>query len=224
MGFHVINIKEDKTIGHEYVESLDKLAYVVGLTENSIIYEGEAHWIPVVAGDSQRYKLFTFDWYKAGMKAQDVFQRQARENGYILEPINQDQKSFKSYTDVVSEAIKRSDFLIRNAGHIEVDVKCRSFHHENGERYIKFKVEDFTKHINMSLQTNSPVIIAVYKRVGDAPSEDHLYMFEIGDLLKEIDKLEKGSDDIIGRYYKIPLGKTRKGFKLIEKYKNKPQA
>lgn len=221
MGFHIILLKEANQIECRYVESLDKLAYISELQKNSIIYQAEAAWTPVQVGGDLRYQLFAEEWYRAGMKAQDVFCRQAREKGYMLEAIKQDQESFHAYTDVVQHPIKRSDFIIRNAKSIEVDVKCLTFYRQNGNRYFYLSQDDLEKHVNMSSNTEAPVLLAIYARVGDGVDENKLYMCEIGDLKKVEETLEVETRDGIGTSYKIPLAMTKSGFKLMEKYRNK---
>jgi hypothetical protein len=99
MGYHVIILKGDNQIEHRYVEAYEKLADISELKKDSIIYEGEPHWKPVLAGQSNRYKHFTQDWFRAGLKAQQVSQEQAHAHNLILEVLKQDQDSFKSYTN-----------------------------------------------------------------------------------------------------------------------------
>lgn len=220
VGYHVIILKEGNQMEHTYVESYEKLAYVSDLSKDSIIYEGESHWKPVIAGTCDRYKHFAEDWFRAGIKAQDVFWRQANEQGYMLETIKQDQESFKSYINKAkSLPIKRGDFLIRDAGGIEIDIKCRTFYRENGERYFNFSEEDFCKHINMISLTNTPVIIGVYERLGDGVKEDQFFMFEIKKLEQELENITVQIRDDVGPCFKIPLGLTKKGFRVIEKYR-----
>jgi CRISPR/Cas system-associated endonuclease/helicase Cas3 len=136
MGFHIVNIENDK-LKHDYVETYEELSYVEFITNDSIIYQGEEHWKPFKVSDSDQYKRFAKGWFRAGIQAQELFKEQATNHGYILEMLNQDQKSFKSYTsNVNSVSIKRGDFLVRNFGNIEVDVKCRGFRIFNGKKHL----------------------------------------------------------------------------------------
>ena len=97
MGYHVVNIS-DKRLSHEYVEDYEELAYLDFITEDSIIYQGEPHWNPFKVSDSEKYKHLAQGWFRAGIQAQELFKEQAIEKGYILEALNQDQKSFVAYT------------------------------------------------------------------------------------------------------------------------------
>jgi hypothetical protein len=160
-----------------------------------------------------------------GIKAQHVFIQQAQACGLALLEIDQSQESFKSYTNVAKCSVKRGDFIIRNAGGIEVDVKCKTFKREKGERYFHFDVDDFEKHANMTAAiTNAPVLIAVYERLGDNVNEEQLFMFEIEDMKKHVNTFKVIDHPEYGKSYLIPIGKTKKGFKLIEQYKKQVSA
>jgi len=220
MGFHIVNIEKNK-IKHDYVETYDELSYIEFITADSIIYQGEEHWKPFKVSDTEKYKHFAKGWFRAGIQAQELFKEQATSNGYILEMLNQDQKSFRSYTsNVNSISIKRGDFLIRNFGNIEIDVKCRGFRKENGENVFDFKCEDVTKHQNMQKFTNTPILIAVYENISNRPVENKIYFFSIDKLIDSKD-IKIHYRNGIGKCYRIPLSFTKEGFSLInESYNN----
>lgn len=216
MGIHIVNV-ENGELRHDYVESYEELSYVEFISEDSIIYQGEENWKPTRISESEEFKHFSKGWFRAGIQAQEIFKEQASRNGFILEELNQDQKSFKSYTSNAKNiSIKRGDFLVRNFGNIEIDVKCRGFRKINGEKHFDFKVEDVNKHANMQKFTNTPILIAVYENIRDRPSDNKVYLFAIDKLLKSKDiksHFRKG----IGRCYRIPLSFTEEGFGLIKK-------
>jgi hypothetical protein len=220
MGYHIVNLENNK-LKHDYVETYEELSYIEFITNDTIIYQGEEHWKPYRVEDSESYKNFAKGWYRAGVQAQELFKVQATNSGYILEMLNQDQKSFRSYTsNVNSISIKRGDFLIRNFGNIEIDVKCRGFREYKGQKSFDFKCEDANKHQNMEGFTNIPILIAVYENVNNRPLEDNIYMFSI-DKLIESKEIEIHHRDGIGKCYRIPLSFTIKGFSLIDDtYKN----
>ena len=215
IGFHIVNI-ENGILKKDYVESFKELAYINFITKDSIIYQGEEQWKPVKISESEKYKHFSEGWFRAGIQAQELFKEQATENGFILEELNQDQNSFKSYTlNSEKKPIKRGDFLIRNYANIEVDVKCRGFWKDNGESYFSFKCEDAEKHKNMMGFTNTPIIIAVYQNVNNKPVDNNIYFFAIDTLLSS--DLNTHFRKKVGECYKIPVSFTQKGFDFIDK-------
>jgi len=220
MGFHIVNI-DNKKLKHDYVETFDELAFVDFITNDTIIYQGEEHWKPFKVSDSKQYQHYAKGWFRAGIQAQELFKDQASSQGYILEMLNQDQKSFKSYTSNANNlSIKRGDFLIRNFGNIEIDVKCRGFKESNSEKSFDFKCSDALKHQNMQKFTNTPILIAVYENVDDSPVADSIFMFSINELLSS-KTIEKHTREGIGECYRIPLSFTTEGFSLIdETYKS----
>ena len=54
---------------------------------------------------------------KIGIRAQHLFKKQADKEGFILEDLNQNQESFKIYTNNVDKSIKRGDYLVRETSH-----------------------------------------------------------------------------------------------------------
>lgn len=135
MGFHVIIKAENGQLDSHYADSLEKLADFSDIAADSIIYQGESDWKPVILGTDDRYKHLAEDWFRAGVKAQRLFRRQAIDHGLMIEDLSQDVESFKGYTKNANIPIKRGDFLIRNAKNKEVDTKCKTF-------YTKFSLYD----------------------------------------------------------------------------------
>ncbi len=226
MGYHIILNYSSNEIKHHYIENINELANFP-LREDSIVYQGEKDWKPMLAKHSEEYINFTFDWHRAGIKAQNIFKEQAIKNEYILEELNQDAESFKCYTQIKDEylKIKRGDFLIRNAQNIEVDVKCRTFYTPKGKDYncFDFNVEHLERHLNMKSFTKTPIVIAVYKRVcnTDEVEKNSLRMIEIDHMKQKIDELKlkpiKKSNDKKEEYfvYQIPIKNTMPEFTLI---------
>ncbi|WP_089726044.1 hypothetical protein [Candidatus Thiosymbion oneisti] len=54
----------------------------------------------------------------AGLKAEEVFEKQALENSWIVEKIPQDQTSFEKYRKS-DKSIKRGDYICRNCNNSE---------------------------------------------------------------------------------------------------------
>lgn len=215
MGYHIINITENG-IKSEYVSDKKALMNLDTITEDSIIYQGEPHWTPLQVKNTE-FKNYCLDWYRAGLKAQEYFKIQAKEEGLILEELNQDKESFQQY--LVSDKyieIKRGDFLVRNYENLEVDVKCRSFRYlSDGELSFRFSCKDVEKHFNMQEYTQTPIIIAVYQRNGDNFKKGIPFFISI-DRIKELSSsLEKVLVKNVGKCYEIPLKLTVQSFDYI---------
>lgn len=219
MGYHIVNLNSGN-IEHKYVENEIDIVYLDNVREETIIYKGEKHWTPIKFGNDPIYKNFTKDWFRAGIKAQELFKKQAKVEKLMLEELFQDEKSFQQY--LINDkylAIKRGDFLIRNYGNIEVDVKCRSFYKDSrGELVFDFKCSDVERHLNMQSLTKSPVIIAVYERNGDKVIETKPRFFSI----ELIDFLTLNKKDVkpenTGFCYQVPIETTTIGFDFIKNY------
>ena len=56
----------------------------------------------------------------------------------MVEVIDQDPKSFTQYYDVSDDflKIKRGDFLIRNVGNLEIEVKCKTIYWDKRKPYF----------------------------------------------------------------------------------------
>ena len=222
MGYHVITLNTKKQIIEQaYIKSLFELIRLNNITEDSLIFQGEEHWKPVKISDNEQYSNYTKDWFIAGIRAQEKFKKQAKSKGLILEEINQDRESFSQYfVENDSKEIKRGDFLIRNKGNIEVDVKCRTFYEEGDVTVFKFKCADVEKHLNMQELTNSPVLIAVYERDGEYIKDDIPFFISIDEINsnKTSLKIVNVKEENTGKCYQIPLTLTSQTFKYIEEF------
>lgn len=217
MGYHVINIRNDE-IEHEFVESKLEIAYLKNISDDTIIYQGEMHWKPVRVGSESSYMNYSKGWFRAGVKAQELFKKQAKKEKLMLEELFQDESSFKQYL-ITDEflAIKRGDFLVRNYGNIEIDIKCRSFYKDSQKKKVfNFKCDDVLRHLNMQTLTNTPIIIAVYQRKGDEVIEETPYFFSISNTdFSRFNKIYVKSENT-GYCYQIPIRNTKQNFSFIK--------
>ncbi len=225
MGFHIVNIN-DNAISHEYVENEIDIVYLENINENTILYQGEKHWKPVRLGNDDKYKNYSKDWFRAGLKAQELFKKQAKEEKLMLEELFQDENSFKQY--LINDqylAIKRGDFLVRNYGNIEIDVKCRGFYKDrNGNTVFNFKCEDVVKHLNMQSLTNTPIFIAIYERNEDKVIDSIPYFLSIERTDFEKLNVVYLKSENTGYCYQIPLELTEQNFDFIRNYQNKAKS
>ncbi len=225
MGFHVILKHNSNEIKYAYAQDEIELAKLP-ISIDSIIYQGEERWRPMLVKDSSQYKRFSKPSYRVGILAQELFKKQALKKEYILEELNQDQESMKAYTNATKEyiPIKRGDFLLRNAGNYEIDVKCRFFiENKKGQTCFEFNVDHLERHLNMWKKfTKTPVIIAVYDRdkINNSPREESLHMIDVEhmkNIVKKhnLKKMPRKNNGERYQVYQIPVDETMKEFDLI---------
>lgn len=225
MGYHLIIHRDNNSIQHEYCEHFHELANY-GVKDNSIIYKGEPHWKPFVVGDHVSYGKLADPGFRGSIKAERLFMKQALDRGYMLEVIDQDPSSFAQYYGVSKDflKIKRGDFLIRNVGNLEIEVKCKTIYWKKGKPYFYFEKDDLEKHLKMQEYTRTPVVLAFYERCSkdrENPLHDKLYMMDMDYIHERIAMKEKPGPSNGQEAYCIPVAKCLKGFELIEHYKRK---
>lgn len=211
MGYHLIIKHPDGTITSKFSATFDGLVEYADISADSIVYQGEQHWSPVVVGQDERYKNLAEDWFRAGVKAQKLFKSQAIDHGLMIEELSQDIDSFKAYTSSADVLIKRGDFLLRNVRNIEIETKCFTFY--NDSFYIEYT--DVKRHNNMQNYSGSPVVLAIYERNGDAPIPGSLKMINIQTILEKKNKSSIKYDDK-SKCLIVPLALTKQGFSLID--------
>ncbi len=225
MGYHIVNLK-DNEIEHYYVDTEIEIAYLDNITKDTIIYQGEKQWKPTRVGNESHYRNYSKDWYRAGIKAQELFKKQAKEEKLVLEELFQDESSFQQY--LITEeyfAIKRGDYLVRNYGNIEIDIKCRGFYkNKQKDLVFNFKCEDVERHLNMETLTNTPIFIAVYQRNGGEVINETPFFFSIsGTDFSIFEKVYVNAENT-GFCYQIPLSKTEQNFDFIKNNYKKNKA
>ncbi|GAB4233145.1 MAG: hypothetical protein Tsb0034_06230 [Ekhidna sp.] len=231
MGFHVILKHSEEKLDYHYAQNEVELSRLP-IKEDSIIYEGEPNWKPEIVGKSSRYKRFAYDYHRIGIQAQEIFKKEAVAAGFILEELNQDQDSFRSYTDLSKNiSIKRGDFLIRNALNLEVDVKCRTFKtNKAGESVFEFNCHHLTCHLNMQNHfTDTDIIIALYERCRKTKrlKEESLMMIDVKYMERKVNELNlkrmkrSNSSGEVYHIYQFPVSLLWSGFDLISYHMNK---
>lgn len=220
MGFHIVNL-ENNQLKHLYVQHEDELIDVEFINEDTIIYQGEKNWFPIRIGDSVKFRNYSKDWFRAGLKAQKLFKRHAKSEDLIVEDLSQDAKSFKQYVlGAKYIPIKRGDFLIRNYGNLEVEVKCRNFYEANGAIVFNFKCDDLDRHFNMQGFTKTPIILAIYDRSELESINVKPYFISVDEVNKHKGEFNKIyiRKDKVGDCYQIPLSYTLRCFLYIKEF------
>ena len=216
MGYHIVIDPEAFPMRYTYVERIEDLVMVDGINEKSIIFQGNADNPPQQVGTSSRFLYLREDWYRAGLLAHVIFVKLAHCRKLILEELSQDQEHFRAYVKTIKGPVKRGDFLVRNRGNIEIEVKCRSFYGRT-HPYFLFSEEDLNKHLNMEKVTKTPIVIAVFQRKEDKPVEASLCMITVDRVVELLPQLVREQKEY-GWVYRIPLKETFPGFDLLGEY------
>lgn len=98
MGYHIIIKAEKGDLISHYAEKFEDLVQFSDIHPESIIYQGEPEWKPIIVGEHEVYKNLANEKFRAGIKAEKLFNEQANTYGLMLEKLSQDAESFKSYT------------------------------------------------------------------------------------------------------------------------------
>lgn len=218
MGYHLIIRNADNSITAKYSESFEGLAEFNEISKDSIVYQGEKYWLPVVVGDDEQYKNLAEGWFRSGIKAQKLLKAQAIEHGLMIEELSQDVESFKAYKSNADVAIKRGDFLLRNVRNIEIEAKCLTFYGD--EFYIEYS--DVKRHMNMEEYSGSAVVLAIYERHEDSPKHDSLCMVSVRTLVAENNKSVRYDKD--KKCLVVPRSLTQPGFALIDQVRAEIEA
>ncbi len=157
-------------------------------------------------------------WHKpfaAGLRAEKLFEKQAADNGWIIEKINQDKKSFEAYKNVASTSVKRADYICVNLPEkVDIEVKCFTPCGNNDAKYFFLHYSHYKRHqITTEEITKSRILFAFYQRLGSNAISDSLCMIDIKDIPKvsEYDENRKG--------WKIPLKATKPSFEKLQEIK-----
>lgn len=221
MGYHIILNSNENRIKTIYVKDLKDLLDIEGINEDSIICQGEEQCKPIKLTENEEYAKYAKEWYRAGLKAQRLFKKQASDERFILEEISQDIESFKNYTSNATTPIKRSDFIVRDLNMVEVEVKCRTFYGSKSNLFFYFSLDEFEKHKGMTKTINTKIVIAIYQRHEDSPIEESLRMIHLDEIISNFESfnIKNHPDKNVGKALEIPISKTTNGFQLLHAMK-----
>jgi hypothetical protein len=213
MGYHVIVRNSEKGLISHYIKELDELADLEGLSKDTIIYKGEAHWTPMQMGEVEPYSKYLDEALRAGKKAEKLFERLCQEEGIIYERISQDQAHLKQYAQQSEGNVKRGDYLIRRPIQVEIEVKCFSLWKNAKQPFYYFDYCEFKGHQHMAKLTNLDILLAIFERKGDNPLPETLRMIPIRELT------ENKANGLIynkkNKKWQIPASVMTPGFTLV---------
>lgn len=125
----------------------------------------------------------------------------------------------ESFNDYLVEKdftrIKRGDFLIRNHGNLEIEVKCKQFYPKKSPKVFYLNVDDFIGHFNMQTYTKTPIVLAIFQRLEDGSIIKEPNFVLINTINEDIKKLKIDTKNNVD-CYKIPISYLKKDYKYIK--------
>jgi len=197
-----------------YFESYDDLVLNKdSVPDNAIIYEADKKWTPTRLNQHHVLKECTDCNKLVGRRAELKFEKLALENGFVTQRIDQCQKSYFNYRKVVGDT-KRSDFLIMNLGHVEIDVKCQTLKNIHGKEFYLLNKSDIERHKVILKQTYRQLIFAIFRRYKNWQVNKSLGMIKLEDV--ELCDLARINHDY---FYLVPVNKLKPKFQLLHEIK-----
>ena len=165
---------------------------------------------------------YSFRWlfkphFIAGEKAERHFEALCEGNGYIIEKISQDRRRFAQYAANAQNRIKRGDYIVRNLGNAEIEVKCFSQRKYGSAVCYRIQYRQVKRHEEMERLTGEPIIFAIFERKGRNVVENSLRMIPLKELTS---RRRRGIfyDERI-KCLCIPVNVMYPAFEYLERYK-----
>jgi hypothetical protein len=153
---------------------------------------------------------------KLPKKAENKFIELANLSGWIVEKLPQDQENFEQYWRICERKVKRGDFICRNRGNIEIEVKCLTLYPDN--KFIKcfyIGIEECEKLLNMQDVTKTNIYFAFFeKNRNNEIANSPLRMISLNEVKSFLDNYQENGEDLLsknGDSYKIPLNLFKEG-------------
>lgn len=157
--------------------------------------------------------------YYAGSVAEDVFERQALDARppWVVERIPQSKEAMQRYRAAAGRSVKRADFIVRNCGGAEVEVKCKTRYTRGRDEYYLLTYSEVKRHEAMRDSiTHAAVVFAFYQRAGRTVLPETLRIVDLAFLFRT-------SDYRAGKLYlpqqkalMLPFRYMRPGFEVLE--------
>ena len=166
----------------------------------------------------------------AGIEAELEFEELSVNNGYIVEKIPQDKKSFQKYLQALGlnsenfKYIKRGDYLVRKPANLEVEVKCFTAQTDKyGNRYYTIKYREVKGLEALMEHTKTSICFAIFERNGRTFIPTSLGMISLKDVInkrngityeKTIKSMKIPESALLGGFFLF------KDFETYSQYKN----
>jgi hypothetical protein len=168
---------------------------------------------------------YSFRWlfhpqFIAGERAERHFEALCAAQGYILERISQDRKSFGTYALNTQKRVKRGDYIVRNLKNAEVEVKCYTGRKYRSAKCFVIEYSQIKRHEEMERLIGEPVIFAIFERNGRDVVQNSLRMIPLRELTPPSRRHRAVFYDKAIKCLCIPLDVMYPAFEYFEKYKS----
>jgi hypothetical protein len=157
--------------------------------------------------------------FYAGHAAENHCAELAERSRWVVERIDQSQAGFAKYRNASSEHIKRGDFICRNCGNAEIEVKCLSLQ-KGGARYpgthFLLNYREKKGLDQMAKMADTRVVLALFERDGRGPVPGSLRMVALDFLCDTGDYRAGRLYDEATKCLIVPTKYTRPGFEVLD--------
>jgi len=219
MGYYLINTDEVTKPFSVYVDRLEDLIYhIEGDIKDALIVAGSKDSKPFFLKDSKEYKNLCEEKFRNGYLAQEIFEKAAKNQKFMIEAIPQDIESFSNYNIIDSFTVKRADFIVKNCKDIEVDVKCLSLYTINKTEYFYIRYHELMKFQRMNSLIDKNTVLAIFdqKKIR-SEKDDCLKMIELSTIFKENKKSVVYDEST--KCFRVPIELATSGFEILENYR-----
>ncbi len=207
MGYHILTDTNTEKPGSHYINHLDDLLQLTEISDDSFVYAGDAHNHPVRLRNHPLLKEYSDPQWRALRRAELLFDTLSFEHGYLLQRIDQDEKNYARYNQLLGEQSKRSDYLLLNLANIELDVHCLPLKSDGHGQYYLLHKNTIENHVTVMSKVKRRLIFAFFSAQDDMPLVDSLSMMDLNKVL---------SCEMHGKFYRIPVLQLQRGFSLLD--------
>lgn len=176
------------------------------------IFAGDEDGIPPLVRIRLWFRSLFNPALAAGARAEWHFSTLARQRRWAVERVDQSRAGISQYRAVAGRSVKRGDYICRNCGNAEIELKCKTLYGD-GSYYIEYG--EMMRLKEMQRITGAPIVFALMERVGSGVRPGSLRMFHLDFLLQTHDYRAGRLYDERTRCVRVPLKYTRPGFEVL---------
>jgi hypothetical protein len=149
----------------------------------------------------------------AGARAEWHFATLARQKRWAIERVDQSRDGMSQYRAIADRSVKRGDYICRNCGNAEIELKCKTLYRDESCYYIEYS--EIMRLKEMQRITGAPIVFALMERQGSGVRPGSLRMFLLDFLMQTHDYRAGRLYDERRRCVRVPLKYTRPGFEVL---------